>query len=125
MAIDPDKLLIFAGAGLAGAVASVTCWGWRSLSLRSVRRPIVSCMVHLSLGAVFGLAASLGVELKWSCEPSGILLSAILSGLAVGLFGPDAVLRRIAQEMELRSAIRRLKGNRLPSDWNAEDDLKD
>ena len=92
MQIDNEKLLTFAGASLAGAVSCATCWAWRALSARSLRRPWAHAAVHWSLGLVFGLGASLAAEWQWECDPVGKMLAGLTIGVVIGLFGPRWVV---------------------------------
>ena len=92
MVLDHDKLLAFGGASLAGAVSCATCWAWRALSARSLRRPWAHAAVHWSLGLVFGLGASLAAEWQWECDHVGKILSGLVMGVVIGLFGPRWVV---------------------------------
>ena len=99
MILDLDKLAAFGGASAAGALVCVTCWAWRSLAARTVRRPYANAFVHSSLGLTFGLGASLSVELYWECNVAGKVLAGLVAGALIGLFGP-----RWAVEMAVRLA---------------------
>lgn len=88
------------------------------LAARSIRRPWASGSVYGSLGTCFGLAAALAVDMHWECDWRGKLLSGLASGVCVGLFGPDAVIRVLmvlATEWETYQRARAVL-RELPSD---------
>lgn len=110
--LSSDKLIAYAIATTAGALASVSCWGWRSLSQRSLRRPLASVCVHSSLGAVSGLALSLAVEMAWECNLPGKVMVAILAGAIVSIWGPDVLIRVVVTELILYFEARAMRSIR-------------
>ena len=72
--------------GLYGSVAAVSAI-WRILVVMQERseRPLLSCLVHLTFGALFAMSLAAGV-LLWRDRPLGWLLSKLTQALQVVQF---------------------------------------